>query len=86
MSKSSVSREFVEESGTKLQELMSELGERGSRDVSFSDELSVTNACAESLKYINISYSKSHTFMIFDLALGGQINFTRHSTVHGEGR
>lgn len=56
-----------------VDERVLEIGARRSKDVTFSDELNVSNTSEEYLKYVSISYGKSNIFKIFELGPGKQV-------------
>jgi hypothetical protein len=62
-----------------------QIGGRGPKEIPFSDELTVTNASGQHLKYLEISYQQSNIYMVFDLPPGGQVKLsaTPWTTVRG---
>ena len=69
-----------------VDERVLEIGGGGSNAAPFSDELTVTNASGQDLKYLSISYGKSNVFMIFALAPGANVSLRVNPqlTVKGE--
>lgn len=62
-----------------------QIGGRGSKAIPFYDELTITNASGQHLKYLEVSYHQSYIYMVFKLPPGRQVKLaaTPWTTVSG---
>jgi hypothetical protein len=58
---------------TWVHENVLQIGGRVSKEIPFSDELTVTNASGQHLKYLSINYQHGNLYMVFELPPGGQV-------------